>query len=195
MMPQGAAFAPADSAAAATKETSMTRVFSHIGLKVGAAILVLGMAGAYASAQSTTTDPPRRGGRGPGQFGPGALGLFGPLPMMAQQLGLTDTQKDQIKSLAQSHADEWKALLDREVAARNAEQAAITATQFDEVTIRQKSAELAAVQADIAVARARARGELLQILTTDQQNTLKQLESHAGQGGGRGGRGPGRGRA
>ncbi len=174
----------------------MTRVFSHIGVKVGAAILVLGMAGTYASAQGPGTDPPRPGGRGAGQFGRGPfgpLGLLGPLPLMAQQLGLSDTQKDQIKSLARSHADEWKALLDREAAARSAEQAAITAAQFDEVTIRQKSAELAAVQADIAVARARARAEVLQILSADQQNALKQLESRVGQG--RGGRGRGRGRA
>jgi len=176
----------------------MTRGFSQIALKAGAAILVLGMAGAFVSAQQPNGDaPPPRGGRGgPGGGRPlGPLGLLGPLPMMARQLALTDTQKDQIKSLAQSHADEWKALLDREMQARNAEQAAIMALPFDEVTIRQKSAELAAVQADVAVARARARGDLLQILTPDQQATLKQLESRVGRGPGPGGRGGNRGRA
>jgi periplasmic protein CpxP/Spy len=174
----------------------MTRGFNQIARKAGAAILVLGMAGALVSAQQPGGAPPQRGGRGPGGAGGfGPLGLLGPLPMMAQQLALTDTQKDQIRSLAQSHADEWKALLDHETQARTAEQAAIVALPFDEVTIRQKSAELAAVQADVAVARARARGELLQILTPDQQATLKQLESRGGRGPGPGGRGGNRGRA
>jgi hypothetical protein len=36
--------------------------------------------------------------------------------------------------------------VDREMQARNAEQAAIVALPFDEVTIRQKSAEFAAVR-------------------------------------------------
>jgi periplasmic protein CpxP/Spy len=173
----------------------MTRGLRQIALKAGAAILVLGMAAAYASAQGPNQDSqPRRGGRaggpGGGLFGP--LGPLGPLPMMARQLGLSDAQKDQIKALAQSHADEWKTLLERERQARQAEQAGITAVPFDEITIRQKSAELAAVQADIAVARARARGELLPILSADQQAALKQMESRGDRGPGPGGRGRGR---
>ena len=106
------------------------------------------------------------------------MGFLGPMAMMASRLELTDTQKDQIKSIAQSHADEWKALLDREQQARQAQQAAIALAQFDEITIRQRSAELAAVEADAAVARARARGELLQILTTAQLAKLKEMESN-----------------
>ena len=114
------------------------------------------------------------------------MGFLGPISMLASPLGLTDSQKDQIKSIAQSHADEWKALLVREQEARVAQQAAIASPQFDEVIIRQRSSELAAVDADLSVARARARGELLQVLTPDQQAKLKEIESKGPRGNGRG---------
>lgn len=161
----------------------MTLGFTRIGLKAGTAILVLGLAAAAASAQNTNADPPPfsgdpgrgRGPGGPGRGGP--MGFLGPIPMLASQLELNDAQKDQIKSIAQSHAEEWKGLLDRERAGREALQAAITTAQLDEVTIRQRSAEVAAVDADIAVARARARGEFLQVLTATQQAKLKAMEA------------------
>jgi Spy/CpxP family protein refolding chaperone len=110
------------------------------------------------------------------------MSFLGPVWQLASQLELSDAQKDQIRSIAQSHAEEWKALLAREQQARQAQQAAIAAPQFDEVTIRQRSADLAAVDADAAVARARARGELLQVLTTAQQAKLTELESRGGRG-------------
>jgi Spy/CpxP family protein refolding chaperone len=162
----------------------MTRRLNSIGLKAGATIVVLAIAAGFASAQNTNGDPaPFRGGAGRGRGGPdgpgagGPMSFLGPIGMLASRLDLNDGQKDQIKSIAQSHADEWKALLSREQQARMAQQAAIVAAQFDEVTIRQRSAELAAVDADISVARARARGELLQVLNTDQQAKLKDLET------------------
>src|SRR5262249_58902704 len=98
------------------------------------------------------------------------------------------TQMEQIRSIATSHADEWKALADKEREARQALQTAIAAVPFDELTIRQKSAALAAVEADAAVGRARARAEVIPLLTTDQQAKLKEIESEAPRG--RGGRRP-----
>jgi Spy/CpxP family protein refolding chaperone len=117
--------------------------------------------------------------------------MMGFLPMAAVQLDLSDTQKAQIQGIAQSHADEWKTLVDRQQQARRALDASINAAQFDEVLIRQHSAELAAIDADAAVARARARGEVVQLLTPDQQAKLKTLESRAtAREGGPGRRGP-----
>src|SRR5438477_12804789 len=97
------------------------------------------------------------------------MGMLGPLRMIASQLGLSDAQKEQIKSIAQAHREEWKALADREIGAHQALNAAVTADQVDEAAIRQRSAELATVQADTAVARARAHAEVFQVLTPDQQ--------------------------
>jgi protein CpxP len=168
----------------------MTRRIRSIGFTAGAVLVAIGVAAGSASAQNTNGDgAPFRGGQGRGGD-PTLMSFLGPLAMLGNQLGLSDGQRDQIKSLAQSHADEWKALLTREQQARQAEQAAIASAQFDEVTIRQKSADLAAVNADIAVARARARGELLQLLTPDQQAKLKEIESKGPRGNrGRGPRG------
>jgi protein CpxP len=110
------------------------------------------------------------------------MAFLEPLRMAASQLGVTDSQKDQIKAIADSHADEWRGLADRERQARQALQTAIAAPQFDEVTIRQRSAELGAIEADAAVARARVRAEVFQVLTPDQQAKMKELESQGPRG-------------
>ena len=105
---------------------------------------------------------------------------MGMLPMLGRQLNLTDAQRGQIKAIADSHKDEWKALADRERSAHQALVAAVTADTLDEATIRQKSAEVAAVDADAAVARARVHAEVMQILTADQKAQLKTLTAQRG---------------
>jgi Spy/CpxP family protein refolding chaperone len=107
---------------------------------------------------------------------------MGMLPMLGPRLGLTDAQKDQIKAIAQSHKDEWKALADRERTAHQALEAAITADTLDDALIRQKSAEASAVDADAAVARAHAHAEVVQILTADQKTQLKTMKERRGHG-------------
>ena len=114
---------------------------------------------------------------------------MGMLPMLGPQIGLTDAQKDQIKAIAGSHQDEWKALADRGRAANDAVNDALndaendavndagTAEAIDEALIRQKSADAAAVDADIAVARAHAHAEVLQILTVDQKAKVKAMQT------------------
>src|SRR3954470_2287523 len=115
--------------------------------------------------------PGGRGRRG----GPG--GPMGMLPMLGRAVNLTDAQKDQIKAIADAHKDEWKAIFDRERTAREALNAAITADTVNDALVRQKSAEVAAVEADAAVARAHAHAEVLQILTADQKAQLKDLHT------------------
>jgi Spy/CpxP family protein refolding chaperone len=102
---------------------------------------------------------------------------MGMLPMLGPQLGLSQTQRDQIKTIADSHKDEWKALVDRSRAAHMAVDDAIAADGVNEALIRQKSAEAAAVEADVAVARAHARAEVFQILTADQKTQLKTMQA------------------
>jgi Spy/CpxP family protein refolding chaperone len=94
------------------------------------------------------------------------------LPRLGRDVSLTDAQREQVKAIAQSHRDDWKALTDRARTAHMALNAAITAEPLDEVLIRQKSSEVAAVDADIAVARARARAEVLRVLTPEQREKL-----------------------
>src|SRR5437868_6103243 len=169
----------------------MTTTVKRAALAAAAALLSVGV---YAASQDQNTNQPAApfkglrwaqgpgggGGRGPGRFG-GPLGAGGPMgmlpPMLGRELQLTDAQRDQIKSIADSHRDEWKALADRQRAAHEALQAAVTAEAVNESAIREKSAELAAVEADAAVARAHAHAEIVQILTADQKAKLKELEA------------------
>lgn len=152
----------------------MTTRFRQSVLALGAAAIALGLAaGVHAATQNTAEGaPPFIGRHGPGPGGP--LGEF---RMMAERLGLTDAQKAQIKSILQSHKDEWKALADRAATAHKALQDAVTADPIDDELIRQRSAAVAAVQADVAVARAHTRAEILQVLTPDQQAQAKALHA------------------
>jgi Spy/CpxP family protein refolding chaperone len=102
---------------------------------------------------------------------------MGMLPMLGRQIDLTDAQKDQMKGIADSHKDDWKALADRARTAYEALNAAVMADKIDDALIRQKSAEVATVEADMAVARAHAKAEVFQILTADQKTKLKALQA------------------
>jgi Spy/CpxP family protein refolding chaperone len=159
----------------------MTATVKHIALGVGAAILALGVtAGVFVHAQDQNTNEPRHGfmgrGMGPGgRGGPG--GPMGMLPMLGRRIDLTDAQKDQIKAIAASHKEDWKSLAERARAAHGALNQAVTADTVDETLIRQRSADAAAVDADMAIARARVHAEVLQILTTEQKTKLQSLHT------------------
>jgi Spy/CpxP family protein refolding chaperone len=165
----------------------MTPSLRNIALGAAAVLLAVGAGeGMLVRAQDQNTNQPAHPSAGsPGRFGgpgwfgrPGGLG--GPmdmLPILGRAINLTDAQTDRIKAIMDSHKDEWKALADREHDTRKALMAAVTADTMDEATIRQKSAEVAAVEADAAVARAHAHAEVAQILTPDQRAQLKSLLS------------------
>jgi Spy/CpxP family protein refolding chaperone len=129
------------------------------------------------------------GGRGPGRGGPmGRGGPGGPgamLDLPLPRLGLSAQQQDQVRAILDSHQAEMTALRDRSEAARDGLQAAITADVVDDNAIRARSADLAAVDADMAVARAHVRAEVLQILTADQRAQAKQMEAERPAGRGR----------
>jgi len=172
------------------KENLMTTTVRRIALGVGASLVALGVtAGVYARAQdqNTNQDPRPFRGRGMGPGGPGGRGgpmgpggpggPMGMLPMFGPRLGLTDEQKDQVKSIVESHKGEWKAIADRVRTAHEALEDAVTADAVDEGLVRQRSAEAGAVEADMAVARARAFAEFVQILTADQKAQLQTMRA------------------
>jgi Spy/CpxP family protein refolding chaperone len=159
----------------------MTASVKRLALALGSGLLAITVgASAYVHAQDHNTDagqPPFRGrGMGLGGPGRGAGGPMGMLPMLGR-LGLSDAQRDQLKTIAAAHADEWKTLAARGRTAHMALDDAISADTVDEASIRQKAAEAAAVDADVAVARAHARAEALQILTADQKSQLKTMQA------------------
>jgi Spy/CpxP family protein refolding chaperone len=165
----------------------------RFALAMVAGLMTLGItAGVGASVQNTNQDPGsfngpqgRRGGPGGpfgrggpgGPLGPGLDGPLGLLRMLGPRLNLTDAQRDQLKSIADSHKDEWKALADRARAAHDALHDAVLADTIDDGLIRAKAADVAAVDADIAVATAHARAEAWQILTPEQKAQAKQFQT------------------
>jgi protein CpxP len=162
---------------------SMTR----IGAALGAAILTVGV-GAAAIAVAGGQQGPGIERRGPdgffgfGQGGPGGRGRMGgpgrggPLAgLPLRQLNLSDAQREQVRAITESHQAEMKAVGDRAMTARQALHAATTSPSFDEGAVRARAAELAAVEADIAVFRARLFADVFQILTPEQQAKVKEL--------------------
>ena len=125
---------------------------------------------------------PRRGGPmgGPMGFGPG----FG-------MLDLTDDQKAQLKQIAESHRDEFRAAGEKVGAARQGMRALMEADTIDENAIRAKSQEVAAAEAEIMILNAKVRRQSLQVLTSEQQAKLKEMRDRRPGPGGPGG--PGRG--
>jgi Spy/CpxP family protein refolding chaperone len=120
-------------------------------------------------------------GMGPGGPGmpeiPGIPGIPGIIDLPLGRLGLNGQQQDQVQAIMQSHQDEMKGLGDRAMAARDALEAAVSADTIDENAIRSRAADVAVVDADMAVARAHVRGEVLQVLTAEQRAQAKQMQA------------------
>jgi Spy/CpxP family protein refolding chaperone len=162
----------------------MTDRIRKIGLSVGVGLISVGMvAGVFAATQNQNTSDPqgsfnggRRGGppmgllRGGGPMGP--MGMLGPV---VARLGLSDTQKDQLKGILQSHAEEFKALGQQAATARKALEQAILLDPVSDAAVQSASAGVASVEAQIAVATAHVRAEVFQILTDAQKTQVKQI--------------------
>ncbi len=139
---------------------------------VFAAVLVTGITVAVvAQPQGGPGGPPhgmRRGGPG----GPGGLGLPG-----LRQLELSDTQKEQIGTITQSHRDEMRQVAERTREAQRALDAATEGSSVNEADIRAKSTALAAALGDGAILRAKINAEILGVLTAEQQQKLTELRT------------------
>ena len=169
-------------------QASMTR----IGTAVGAALLTVGLGAAALSmagdqqSQTPSTDGRRGGpgfggpvdsaqgrpGRGRGGLG-GPMGPLGGLPL--RELNLTESQREQVRAIVEPREAETRAVGERAMAARQALHAATTSASFDEGLVRARAAELASVEADLAVSRARIYADVLQILTPEQQAKAKEI--------------------
>jgi protein CpxP len=157
----------------------------QIGIGAGLALLVAAAA-PMVSAQNTNGAPPPFMGRGMrGGPPPG-----GPAGLPLGRLGLSDAQRDQVRSIMEGHRDEQQALGDRLRQAHDALEQAMQSGTFDEGAVRQAAMALADVETDGAVLRARIFSEVFQILTPDQQSQLKDLEARRDARSGPRGRGP-----
>ena len=174
----------------------MTTVSKRIALAAGAGLIALGIsAGVRASSQNTSQEPGAfsphpmaqppgpggpagRGGPG-GWFGADRGGPLGLLRMLGARLNLTDAQRDQLRTIAEARRDEWRALAERARTAHESLIDAVTADAIDEALIRARAADVAAVEADMAVASAHAHAQAWQILTPEQQDQARQFRTEA----------------
>jgi protein CpxP len=129
--------------------------------------------------QGTPADGPRRPHAGPGARG--LLGSGGPggargigFPGL-RELDLTEAQREQVKTITQSHRAEVQQVAVRVHDAQRAIDAAAAAAPVDEAAIRARSTELATALADGAILRGRVNAEIVAILTSEQQQKLQEL--------------------
>jgi len=163
----------------------MNSMSKRIVLGLSAAAITVALTGVgFATSQGDQAQTPPAGARqgrfgGPGgRFGRGGPGgPMGLAPMMLGRLNLTSDQQDRVKQIMDSHKQDQQAIGTRAMAARDALESAVTSPSFDETVIRQRAADVAAVDADQAVMRARIYAEVLQILTPDQQAKLKTMQA------------------
>jgi protein CpxP len=82
-----------------------------------------------------------------------------------------------VRQITESHRDEHRAIADRARKAHEALRDVTESPTFDESAVRARAADVATVEADMAVARARLYNEVYQILTPEQQAKLKTLQA------------------
>lgn len=148
---------------------------------IAAALLITGAAVSVAYGQQRPQrDQATEGRRGPGgpggrMGGPGGPGGFG-FPGL-RELDLTDAQKEQVRTIQQSHRDEVQQIAERTRTAQRAIDQAANGTSIDEAAIRTQSQALAAAIADGAILRAKVKAEIFNVLTAEQQQKLNELRA------------------
>jgi len=94
------------------------------------------------------------------------------LSHLASALDLSDAQKDEIRAILKKHNAELLALAESEKTARTALVDSIRQPVTDASAIRQASASVARVDADLAVERATIYAEIHAVLSPAQRETL-----------------------
>ena len=171
---------------------------ASVSLGLGAALLAAFIVSAAGGALAQNTgggqappaqqraDPGRSIGGPGGRGGPmGALGVFGPA---LRQLNLTEDQRQRLRGIAESHRDEMRVIAG--ATGRRMRPCSEPSRQEPWTKGRSgRAAEVAAGDADMAIAQARIYSEACQVLTPEQQAQLKKLQAEMkehGRGGGAG---------
>jgi protein CpxP len=134
----------------------MNRMRDIVTGTVMAALLVTGAALAQG---------PRGGGRGPGAPGVAAGGPG----LELRGLNLTDAQEQQVRDIRQQEREGMQALQQKLRAASDAQRAAIQTIPVNEGLIRDTTAALAEVQAELAIRQAHVHSQVWAVLTPAQQ--------------------------
>ena len=149
----------------------MTAQRKSLRAALATALAILMFGGIYAGvayAGQRAFGPPAGG---PGMGGPGRM-MMG---MLSERLGLSDAQKQQIKSIMQQNRDQIGPI---GKAAADAREALMDAARngADDATLQQKANDLGAAESQLALAHAKIQAQIFQqVLTPDQQQKALQL--------------------
>jgi protein CpxP len=133
-----------------------------------AAVVMTGVAASVAAHQ----EQQQRSQAAEGRRGPGGFGLPG-----LRELDLTDAQKEQVRTIQQSHRNDMQQIAERQRTAERAIAQAANGSTVDESTIRAQSQALAAAIADGAILRAKVNAEIFNVLTAEQQQKLNEFRA------------------
>lgn len=106
-------------------------------------------------------------------------GQFGGRMRLGERLGLTEEQRGKIKTVLASHKDEFGPLTQKIADERKALRVLIQADTLDEAAIRSQAMKVAAVEADLAVARAKVAQQVRPLLSVEQKQRLQELKAEA----------------
>ena len=135
--------------------------------------LVAALAGGTAIAIAQPQIGPGPRGPRPGGPRPGFPG-GGPFDLGLRGIELSDTQREQIRGIVESHKAEFDAAAAKLRDARRAFAEAVQAASIDESAIRSASTAVAGAMADEAILHAKVRTEVQAVLTPEQQEQVKQ---------------------
>ena len=145
------------------------------GALIAAVLLVGTVAEVAAQGPGGGAGRPGFGRGGPG--GPGGRGAFGPGALGLDGAKLTEAQREQVRAVVDQHRDETRALLDRVSEARRTLALSAERGQVDEAA----ATEVGVATGALALAEARVRAEVLQLLTPEQRAELeKRRDERAG---------------
>jgi len=96
---------------------------------------------------------------------------------MAQELGLTDQQKSQAKTLFEGSRAENKPMFQALMTAKRQLRTLVQSGSADEAAIRAQAAKVAGAEADLAVKRAQGTKQFLALLTPDQVTKYQAMQA------------------
>ena len=118
-----------------------------------------------------------RGGRGPRQGR-----MVAPLEIdgfirKLRHLDLSENQRDQVRTLMKNYRQNIKSLVKQRGPARKALAESVMSSTFDETLIRERSANVAEAETEMAVLRGRIHNDFIQLLTPEQVKKSQELNA------------------
>ncbi len=136
----------------------------------GSRVILIALAATAALALTSTPLPAQHGDGHGSHHRRGHM-----IERLFERLDLTDDQKDAVHNTMMEHREQSRQLREEKTARRRALGETIHADFFDESAVRQAAADVAAVDADLAVLRAQMFQEINKVLTTEQRERVKEL--------------------